>query len=129
MRLPQIGFERTIRASRYLPETREKSSGAKMRANLRRMSEAISVQTRPEKPGSTAISLASILDSMPRKHRRLFDARHLGEGLPGMTLYRRAEPPPEASAYNVAPPISVRRCVTGEAIAAQEDRGGTRAAG
>jgi hypothetical protein len=93
------------------------------------MSEAISARTRREKPGSTAISLASILDSIPRKHRRLFDARHLGEGLPGMTIYRRAEPAPEATAHNVGAPISVRRCVTSEAIAAEERGGRTRAAG
>ena len=54
-----------------------------MRATFRRMSEAIIVRT-----------------------PRLFDARHLGEGLPGMTLYRRADPAPGATAPKVAAPIS-----------------------
>jgi hypothetical protein len=50
---------------------------------------------RSEGPTSSSVPRAAYPSSMPRTYRQLFDARHLCEAVPGMTLYRSARCPGE----------------------------------
>jgi len=50
---------------------------------------------RSEEPTSSGVPRAAYPSSLPRTYRQLFDARHLCEAVPGMTLYRSARCPGE----------------------------------